>query len=83
MANLLRLLLQAQAVTDPTNGNAYHVVEGSGMGMILSGEVSDMKFIQIAERSCFLRPEVRERHCISFYGRYRDDTIIITDCPIS
>ena len=76
--DLLRPILAHQYVRlDGDTDCAYRVVTGSGMGMLCSGEVSDAAFYSMAERRTVLLPHFRRRFQISFYGRFKDDIILV------
>ena len=56
---------------------AWHVVIGSGMGLISSGPVSDYAFFCLAESGFLLDDTVRARHHIRAYFRFKDDLFLI------
>ena len=55
----------------------FRVKKGTGMGMLVSGEASDIAFYSLAERTWALLPRVRRKHKVRFYGRFKDDGLII------
>lgn len=61
----------------PTSLYIWKVVQGSGMGLECSREVSDTAFHCLAEESVVLNPTIRRKYRITFYARFRDDIFII------
>ena len=59
-------------------GRQYLVTKGSGQGQIISGELSDTTFYQLVEKNFACVSEVQLEYGIEFYGRYRDDILLIT-----
>ena len=47
------------------------------MGLIGSGEISDIAFYSRVERSFVLRPDTRVRYKLQMYGRFKDDGIVV------
>ncbi len=59
--------------------NCWQVLRGTGMGLPHSGEVADAAMFASNELLWTHNVAIREHHEITFYGRYRDDIIIIGD----
>ena len=57
-------------------------MKGSGMGLICSGEVSDTCFFSMAEKNFALHPNVIKKFGILYYGRFKDDGIVIMSSPM-
>ena len=51
----------------------FRVVKGTGMGMIPSGSISGAVLFANLERDLILEPKVKEKFCILYYARFRDD----------
>eukprot|EP00973_Karenia_brevis_P018731 2568393-Karenia_brevis.AAC.1 len=47
------------------------------MGSNSSGELADNHFLQSVELKTILRPSFRDKFGVKFYGRYRDDLLMI------
>ena len=80
--DLLKLFLGSQYVVKSkdnldVDSLAHHVVIGSGMGLIMSGPISDYSFYVLAESGFLLDPAVRERHHIRTYMRFKDDLFLV------
>jgi len=71
--NIVVRILQHQLVYSDT-GSAHLVLQGSGMGMILSGNVSDLTFCDLAEKDLL----VILTDGIT-YLRYTDDLLVVDD----
>lgn len=56
---------------------AHMVVKGSGMGLTCSGEMSDICFMELVEKPFATDPGVMFDHGVHFYGRFKDDGLII------
>ena len=54
----------------------WNVRTGSGMGLICSGEISDLSCYYLAELPFVLLPAVRRQYGISLYVRFKDDILI-------
>ena len=52
------------------------------MGLLFSGEMSDIAFYQDVERPWVLLATTRTRYGILVYVRYRDDIRICLSCPV-
>jgi hypothetical protein len=73
----LTFLLEHQYITSPWfPGDTFHVVEGSGMGHIFSGEVADVALYNKAEKYWACRSSIQNIHGINSYLRFKDDLII-------
>ena len=59
----------------------FQVMEGSGMGQIASGDISDNTFLQLAEKEFAALNSVQDQHRIQKYIRYRDDILVIGEDP--
>ena len=55
----------------------FKVLVGSGMGLEMSGDVSDIAFHEMVEAEFVLNESVREKYHVEFYGRFRDDILLI------
>jgi hypothetical protein len=79
-ADTLRMLLYYQYIRgpahDPNDSGAYRVLNGSGMGLVASGDISDAAFYARLERWSTSKPIVT-KFMISEYIRFRDDCIYI------
>ena len=75
MCALTRFILYSQYLHIPTCGH-YRTVEGSGMGMICSGELSDLNVHTLAEES-FIRDELSSGLSLVGYARYKDDGLML------
>ena len=73
---LTNWMLGNQYVHDALTDTLYQVLQGSGMGCIHSGDLSDMLLYLRAERSFALSPVVRQRFGVRGYVRYRDDIFL-------
>ena len=58
-------------------GPCAQVKIGSGMGLICSGEVSDFCFLELVDKPSVLNPLIREQYEVHFYGRFKDDMLVI------
>ena len=56
----------------------FHVIVGSGMGLISSVGISDFAFFVLAESGFLLDPDVRHRYGARAYSRFKDDLPVIT-----
>ena len=50
------------------------------MGLGCSGEVSDVTYWDLAERPFACTPEATSKYSLHYYGRFKDDGIIILSC---
>jgi hypothetical protein len=55
----------------------YQVQLGAGMGSTYAGDASDLHFFALCEKNFALLPAVQLEFGIEFYGRFKDDGIII------
>jgi hypothetical protein len=67
-------LLDNQHVVDKSTGKVYKVQKGSGMGLSHSGAIAELALYMGAERRML---QVLPRYNIVFYGRFKDDILII------
>lgn len=72
-------LLVHQYVESPELQQCFQVLRGGGMGMMISGEISDLCYYRKVERSFACVPSVQRRFGISSYLRYRDDVVVVYD----
>ena len=72
---MLQCIIKNQVVE--VEDHHWHVLIGSGMGLICSGEVSDISFYELAEKRYAVAPAVQTRNHIHWYGRFKDDGLII------
>jgi len=78
MGDVLWHLLDAQFVRSPLlRGRTFKVVEGSGMGLVHSGAVSDLALCARAEISWACRSDVQDAHQILCWLRFRDDIFVV------
>jgi len=76
--SVLKSILGSQYVSvRGCNDTVWKVVRGSGMGVVCSGEVSDVCFYALAEKHFCLDPHVRKKFDIMYYGRFKDDGLLI------
>ena len=75
--NMLFTVLSSQLIRLDDSNRAWAVRVGSGMGLSCSGEVSDATFYSKVERDFVLSPSVRAQYGIYYYGRFKDDGLII------
>jgi len=77
-------VLDTQFVVVPGIPNeAWKVVVGSGMGLTMSGDISDGAFYSLVERDFMLKEDVISEYNILYYARYKDDGIIVSNAPFS
>ena len=82
MKVMIREILANQFVEIPGIENRlWQVEEGTGMGIMCSGELSDLAFYNMAERDFLERSNIRSKYDIIYYGRFKDDGLIITGKP--
>ena len=73
----LTFLLEHQYITSPLfPGDTFHVVEGSGMGHVFSGEVADVALYNKGEKYYACSSTIQNTHGINSYLRFKDDLII-------
>ena len=71
-------ILRNQLVRIPGIDDQLFTVEvGSGMGMMLSGDISDAALYWMAEKSFALDVQVQEKYSIYKYLRYKVDILLI------
>ena len=71
-------LLTHQFIVSPVlDDEFYRVVQGSGMGLQISGPVSDLSFLEVAERVWATCPRIMGAHGIRHYVRFKDDIFVI------
>lgn len=74
----IRCLLESQMIeSDLLPGRVFKVVQGSGMGLRHSGEITDASFYNLVEKGFIARPEVLQAFGIIHYSRYRDNLLIL------
>lgn len=74
-------ILKSQIVTDEWSKKYFRVKIGSGMGLVCSGELSDSAFCHLAEQDFVATPSIQQKYGIVFYGRFKDDGLIILTAP--
>ena len=79
---LNKIILKTQYVINRHTNTTVRVKVGSGMGLGCSGEVSDNDVLQRVEIPFLLLPAVRQRYGILFYGRFKDDALLIATCSL-
>lgn len=60
------------------DGAYFRLGAGSGQGQIASGDISDNSFYEKVEHDLIV-PECMSKHGVHWYGRYRDDILIIAE----
>ena len=70
-------ILESQYVRDDVSGRVFSVGSGSGMGQILSGDVSDLVCWDLCEAGWASRADIQAAYGVHLYVRYRDDILII------
>lgn len=76
---LLRCLLQSQRIVAPDCVDMWAVQHGSGMGMLMSGDVSDAAFFSRVETQTIVHQRCRQALGILRYSRYKDDIVFVVD----
>ena len=74
--SMLRAVLYNQYISIPGHGETWCTVQGSGMGLISSGDVSDLCFYHMVD-AFLLESNTVSRFDISVYARYRDDAFLV------
>jgi hypothetical protein len=59
----------------------YKCVQGSGMGLTASGEVSDCAFLELVEVPLLLSGALARDHGVVGYWRFKDDILLLLDVP--
>ena len=78
---ILGAVLRNQLVAiDGVDNRAWNVAVGTGMGLLCSGEVSDMAFYYMVEHLFLDNERIRSKFGILYYGRFKDDGLLIVDC---
>jgi hypothetical protein len=75
LEDIVRLILTSQFVFDPSTGKTYRVLKGSGIGQVLSGDLANTKFYNLAER-VLCQPYNLACCRVLCYIRYFDDIFI-------
>ena len=81
--HMLECILQYQYVCDFNSKSMHHmppihkVEVGSGMGLIASGDISDASLHVKLEAPLMLNSRVRAQHSIKWYGRFKDDILMV------
>ena len=75
----VELVLSNQFVAHSREENAqiFHVHKGSGMGLVASGEISDITFFSMVEKDFILCDKIREQYEIMGYYRFKDDILLM------
>ena len=76
---VVQFLLRRQFVTSTLSESegVVQVEQGSGIGSVASGEISDSVFLAVIGRQYSLNQEVKREKHIKAYFRYRDDIFLI------
>lgn len=74
---ILAAILRNQLITAENSQRPWRVKPGTGMVLKPSGEVSDSAFHHMAEKRYAAHGDTQARCGIKFYGRFKDDGIII------
>ena len=77
LTDVLEILFTGQYVVDRVNQAHDRVLEGSGQGQTVSGDLADISFYNEIERKTALLQNVRAECGVLFYGRYRDNLILV------
>ena len=76
--NMLRVIISNQfVVIKGVPRRTWQVRRGTGMGLCCSGALSDVAFYKMAEQLWAVDPSVMRAHHVLYYGRFKDDAIII------
>ena len=76
---LLEVILGSQHVMIPeVQDRAWKVIEGSGMGLLASGEISDVALCVLCEFG-FVDSDLARSMGLELYLRYKDDVLIVLD----
>ena len=79
-SEVLCLLLDSQYVTIQSNPECiFKVIEGSGMGLLFSGAVSNLAFYQRVEKH-LTTSSALVSHGVLSYQRYHDDIVCVYRC---
>ena len=73
--DLVDCILVAQRVSH--NNCTYEVKIGSGMGMLCSGAISNVAFMENAEKDFAIREDVQRSFNVLYYARFMDDGFVI------
>lgn len=76
---LTTFILERQFVHVGLTGTTHKVLVGSGMGQICSGDLADMTFFNLCEKSWAATKAACQCFGIVWYGRYRDDILMLVD----
>ena len=74
--DMIHHILSSQYVS-LDNDEVFHVTQGSGMGQIISGDVADVKFYNLVEKSFASSQIIQQQNNVWLYARYRDDIFIV------
>ncbi len=74
---MVAFILNSQYVRVKGRRGIWKVISGSGMGLLYSGELSDYVFYDSVEKLYISRNEIRGKYNIKFYGRCKDDLLIV------
>lgn len=72
--HFILFVLQSQLVT--FNGTCFKVRNGSGMGLLFSGELSDLCYYLAAEKHFALDQDVANHFGLDLWLRYKDDILV-------
>ena len=80
----LALLLETQFLQASTvSSSVAQVTQGSGMGLVHSGETADAAVLTQAELPYGLNPRIVAHYKVKLYVRYKDDIFIVLGaCPV-
>ena len=73
---MLKAILHNQYIGVAGDKSTWRTVCGSGMGLICSGDISDLCFYDMCEKDFALTESVQSQYDISMYCRYKDDGFI-------
>ena len=74
---MLAAVLNCQYAVSESINCALKVKQGSGMGKICAGEVSDISFYAMAERRFALLASTRREFSLEAYWRFKDDGFLV------
>jgi hypothetical protein len=78
LVSVLEFLLEEQFICSAwAPGRVYKSTCGSGQGLAHSGELADINFWTMCEKNFACSVAMQQRCGVRFYGRYRDDGLII------
>lgn len=74
---MLSHILGIQCITVKGSDHLWKATKRCGMGVVCSGEVSDIAFSDLAERDFLLKESVLRDHGILEYFKYKGDGLLV------